>query len=86
LFFLKNDNVVSVKLDGEGNVIERERVVVEAPKLGDLQFQAGDFGFYDVLPDGDHFVMRLAPKLVAPTHYDLVINWFEELRERMPKP
>ena len=28
LFFLKGDNLVSVALDGQGNVTERERVVI----------------------------------------------------------
>ena len=80
LFFLKGNDLVSVKVDGQGNVTEQERVVVAAPKLGDLTFEALPLGFYDVLPDGDHFVMLFAPKLAAPTHYDLVMNWFEEIR------
>jgi hypothetical protein len=80
LFFLKRNDLVSVKIDSEGRVLERERVVIAPPKLGELEFQSGPFGFYDVLPDGDHFVMLLTPRLVAPTHYDLVINWFEEIK------
>ena len=39
---------------------------------------------YDVLPDGEHFVMLLSPKYLSPTHYDLVINWFDEIRQKVP--
>jgi eukaryotic-like serine/threonine-protein kinase len=47
-----------------------------------------DFGTaasYDVLPDGQHFVMvevdQDAPRI---THFNVVLNWFEELRRLVP--
>jgi serine/threonine-protein kinase len=80
LFYLKGDDLVSVKLDAAGNLTERERLVAAAPKLGDLEFHAGTFGIYDVLPDGQRFVMLLTPKLASPTHYDLVLNWFDQVK------
>ncbi len=60
-----------------------ERIVLQAPKLNDLEFQS-DSPYYDVLPDGEHFVMLLSPKYVSPTHYNLVINWFDEIRQKIP--
>ncbi|MGI9064892.1 MAG: protein kinase domain-containing protein [Pyrinomonadaceae bacterium] len=83
LFFLKGDKLAAVTLDTQTNPVGPERVVLEAPKLGDLQFQA-DWPFYDVMPDGGHFVMLLSPQYPSPTHYNVVVNWFEELRQRIP--
>jgi Tol biopolymer transport system component len=83
LFFLKGDKLVAVTLDAEGNPAGPERVVLDAPKLGDLQFQT-DSPLYDVMPDGEHFVMLLRPPYPSPTHYNLVLNWFEELKRLAP--
>jgi len=33
-----------------------------------------------VMPDGQHFVLLLSPRLSLPKHYDVVLNWFEELK------
>ena len=59
------------------------------PKLlfrGD--YAAGSFNFkpnYDVSPDGQHFVMVKANKSVsAATQINVVLNWFEELKQRVP--
>jgi hypothetical protein len=43
---------------------------------------------YDVAPDGQHFFAVLHPTLPeAPpvTHINLVLNWLDELKERMQK-
>jgi serine/threonine-protein kinase len=42
---------------------------------------------YDVAPDGQHFVLRLpeeSPPPVPVTEIELVQNWFEELRAKVP--
>ena len=80
---MKDDQLVAVTLDGQGSPVGQERVVLYAPKLGDLQFQT-DSPFYDVMPDGEHFVMLLSPQYPSPTHYDIVVNWSEELRQLAP--
>ena len=83
LFFLKGDKLVAVTLDGQGSPVGQERVVLDAPKLGDLQFQV-NLPLYDVMPDGQHFVMLLSPQYPSPTHYNIVVNWFEELKQSVP--
>jgi len=83
LFFLKGAQVLAVTLDAQGDLAGGERVVLQHAKLNDLEFQA-DSPHYDVLPDGEHFVMLLSPKYLSPTHYDLVINWFDEIRQKVP--
>ena len=38
---------------------------------------------FDVVDD-DHFLMSLSPEHPSPTHYNLISNWFEELRKTAP--
>jgi hypothetical protein len=35
------------------------------------------------MPDGEHFVLLLEQSS-SPTHYNVVLNWFAELRARVP--
>ncbi len=39
---------------------------------------------YDVSPDGQRFVMISEDELEAPTQINVVLNWFEELKQRVP--
>ena len=44
------------------------------------------FGFpnYDVTPDGDRFLMvKAGPPVQESTQLNFVLNWFEELKQRM---
>jgi serine/threonine-protein kinase len=81
LFFVKGDKLASVTLDAQANPAGRDRVILDAPKLDDLVFQEYS-PMYDVMPDGEHFVMLLSPRYPPPTHYNVVINWFEELKRK----
>jgi hypothetical protein len=43
------------------------------------------FPNYDVSPDGQRFLMLKAPEeTTAPTQIKVVLNWFEELKRRVP--
>ena len=42
--------------------------------------------FYDISPDGQRFVMTQSPPGEEITSVRVVLNWFEELRERVPIP
>ena len=43
------------------------------------------FPNYDVAPDGQRFLMLKAPEeAAAPTQINVVLNWFEELKQRVP--
>jgi hypothetical protein len=57
-------------------------VVLDAPKLADLAFQHEN-PFFDVMPDGDHFVVLLTPRVPSPTHYNIVTNWLEEVSRKL---
>ncbi len=41
---------------------------------------------YDVAPDGQRFLMLKPnePEAAAPTQINVVLNWFEELKRRVP--
>ena len=80
LFFLKDDKVMAVALDAQNNPVDRERVILDAPKWEDLRFQGVRGSYFDVMPDGDHFMMVLNPQYPSPTNYNIVVNWFDELK------
>ena len=43
------------------------------------------FPNYDVSPDGQRFLMlKSNEQAVAPTQINVVLNWFEELKRRVP--
>jgi hypothetical protein len=81
LFFLKGDKLAAVTLDEGMNRIGEERVLLEAPSFENHQFHL-DNPNYDVMPDGEHFVMLLTPKYPPPPHFNVVVNWFEQLKRR----
>ena len=39
---------------------------------------------YDVSPDGQRFLMVKPAEQSAPTQINIVLNWFEELKRRVP--
>ena len=63
---------------------------VRAPKAGFRTFQASTVRTYDVLPDGQHFIgtaLAQAPAgnsagRPAPPQIQVVLNWFEDVRQR----
>ena len=84
LFFLKGNTIAGVELDANGDPLARERIVLNNPKLDDFQIDVDpDLRVFDVLPDGN-FVIRLTQPYKPPTHLDLVIDWFEDLKRLVP--
>ena len=60
----------------------RDRVLFAIPKLDDLQPTA-DAPLYDVMPDGEHFVFLLDQSSARP-QFNIILNWFEELKPSRP--
>jgi serine/threonine protein kinase len=81
LFFLRGSQLVVVGLDGQGSPIGRDRVLFPVPRFEDLEFDAGGADF-DIMPDGERIVFGLSPQPSPATHYNVVLNWFEELRRK----
>ncbi len=80
LFFARGAQVAVVTLDGQGNPVGRDRVLFPVPRFEDLEFDSEN-PLYDVMPDGEHFVFPLEQSS-SPTHYNIVLNWFEELKAK----
>jgi eukaryotic-like serine/threonine-protein kinase len=64
---------------------------VEAPKIlfSGTHFTAGNFTHWDISRDGKRFLMIKGPTLMTPTggygqRINIVLNWFEELKQRVP--
>jgi len=79
-YFASGNHISAVTLDGQANPVGRDRLLLSTPKYEDLQFDA-DNPIFDIMPDGERFVLLLeqASSLV---HYNVVLNWFEELKAR----
>lgn len=78
LFFVRDGALMSVGMDANGAPSTAEHVVISADALADQLYSKASM--YDVMPDGQHFVMSLVPTATLPPHYELVTNWFEEVK------
>jgi eukaryotic-like serine/threonine-protein kinase len=45
----------------------------------------GHHSGYDVAPDGRLLIVQQAAEESAPLRFDIVLNWFEELKQRVPR-
>jgi hypothetical protein len=82
LFFAAAGQLSAVALDGQGNLIGHDRLLFPTPRFEDVQFDSRN-ALYDVMPDGDHFLFLLEQSS-SPTQYNVVLNWFEELKRLVP--
>lgn len=59
--------------------VGKPRLLFETPQ--ELGIGGAD---YDVAPDGRFLVVKAGPRESLHAHLDLVLNWFDELRRRVP--
>jgi len=80
LFYRHGDGLMSVAVQ------LRSEFQAGRPKpIFEARYEAEDGARnYDVAPDGQHFVVIRADDTPQPTQLHLVMNWFEELRARVP--
>jgi eukaryotic-like serine/threonine-protein kinase len=81
LFFINGDQLAVVTVDGERNPVGRDRVLFKVPKFENLEFEQGA-PLYDVMPDGERFVFELNAQSASIMHFNVVLNWFEEVKKR----
>ena len=48
------------------------------------QFESGFFRDFDVSADGRRFLFIRAEPDARPTRVDVILNWLEELKQRVP--
>jgi Tol biopolymer transport system component len=72
----------AVDVSGLPTTIGKPTTVVE-PGLSAGRGGAHHAG-YDVAPDGRLLIVQQAPEESAPLRFEIVLNWFEELKQRVP--
>ncbi len=83
LFYRSGDKMMAVDIDAQpGFTAGKPRVLFE----GRYEPPPGTSPNYDVSPDGQRFLMVKPSEAgeTAPTQINVVLNWFEELKRRVP--
>jgi len=85
LFYRNDDQMMAVSIDRDPTFTPGRPVVLFE---GEYQRLSGDSGRdYDLSPDGRRFLMIRAADGNPPVpQINIVLNWFEELKERVPVP
>ena len=82
-YYRSGDKMMAVEVSTQPTFSAgRPRVLFEGPYL----LTTASFQFYDVSPDGQRFLMLkpVESQGAAPTQINVVLNWFEELKRRVP--
>jgi len=83
LFYRSADKMMAVDIAAQPNFSAgKPRMLFEGPYVPTPVF----FPNYDVSPDGQRFLMikPVEQAQAAPTQINVVLNWFEELKRRVP--
>jgi hypothetical protein len=83
LFYRSGSKIMAVEITTQpGFAAGRPKALFEGPYLP----TAGSFPYYDVSPDGQRFLMLkpVESQASAPTQINVVLNWFEELKRKVP--
>ena len=80
LFYRAGDNLISVPVQTTSGLVLGERM-----KLLDLsEYDSGYLHEFDVSADGQRFLLIRTQPQSRPVRLDVILNWFEELRNRVP--
>jgi Tol biopolymer transport system component len=82
LFYRRGDSFLAVAVSTAGSLS-----VGDARRLFDLRAGTGrstNHAAYDVAPDGRRFLVQLLDPRAIPTQIHVVLNWFDELRAKVP--
>ena len=83
LFYRSGSKIMAVEVNAKsGFSAGRPRMLFEGPYLP----TGASFPYYDVSPDGQRFLMLkpVESQASAPTQINVVLNWFEELKQKVP--
>jgi serine/threonine protein kinase/Tol biopolymer transport system component len=83
LFYRSGDKMMAVDIAMQPSLsVGKPNMLFEGPYLP----TTGTVPNYDVSPDGQRFLMVKPPEQagVAPTQINVVLNWFEELKQKVP--
>jgi len=85
LFYRSGDKMMAVDISTQpAFVAGKPRILFHGPYVANTPPSSGPF--YDVSPDGQRFLMLKSTEQVgaAPTQINVVLNWIEELKRRVP--
>ena len=84
LFYRSGDKMMDVDISTQPSFAAGNAKVLFQ---GHYQPTPGTLPNYDVSPDGQRFLMIKPSEQgqVAPTQINVVLNWFEELKQKVPK-
>ena len=83
LFYRSGSKIMAVDVDTKsGFSAGKPRMLFEGPYLP----TSGSLPYYDVSPDGQRFLMLkpVESQTSVPTQINVVLNWFEELKRKVP--
>jgi serine/threonine-protein kinase len=80
IFYRNNDKMMAVPIEMEPAFRAREQAQLFEGRFAMTNYFIAQ---YDVAPDGEHFVM-IQDIETSPTQIHVVLNWFEELKARVP--
>jgi serine/threonine-protein kinase len=82
LFYRSGNKMMTVGIATQGTFSAgKPKVLFEGPYTPTPR----SFQDYDVSPDGQRFLMlKPAEHAQTPTHINVVLNWFEELKQKVP--
>lgn len=83
LFFRSGDSIIAVRIAVEPSfMVGRPRTLYQGPALPPTLHTAN----YDVMADGQFLILRAAEDPTHVTSLSVVLNYFTELRRRVPPP
>jgi serine/threonine-protein kinase len=84
LFYRSGDKMMAVGIATQPSFVAgKPRMLFQGPYVRNTP--PNTIPFYDVSPDGQRFLMlKPSDQAAAPTQIDVVLNWFEELKRRVP--
>jgi Tol biopolymer transport system component len=81
LFYRNGNKLMAVEINTESTFSAgKPRVLFEGPYVPTPR----SFPDYDVSPDGQRFLMLRATDQAPPNQINVVLNWFEELKQKVP--
>ena len=83
LFYVHEDELVSVGVNTDSGFTfgRPELLPLTGILVGGMQIRN-----FDIMPDGQHFLVVRVPEQTVQPQINIVLNWFEELKERVPAP
>ena len=81
LFYREGDKLMAVEITLEPFTAGKPTMLFEGRYLPMIGFSPN----YDITPDGQRFVfIKSSAEELAVTQLNVVLNWFEELKQRVP--